>query len=611
MRRSQLEQRRLGRDDDPPLLMLDRDDFLGRKQCVPAIPCLHSKRTRLVRLPDPDLLDPADVALGRLDEETVRVAELLIRFGKCSHLCAEIRLVVLAHPGHISCSATSVCSNGLLQEVLEPCPQPLDVCMSYLPGRSCLLLVLYPVNLPVSKPRVTVAMITPPSTTEARRKPVSKKRSTRSAKWRSVPPLTKLPLVEPPDVKYARSGDVSIAYQVVGSGHVDLVFVPFLLSMIFAWLHPLYVGFFERLASFSRLILFDKRGTGASDRPRGLPTLESQMDDVRAVLDAVGSERAALFGAGHGALMCALFAATYPERTSQLVTWTVFPRLPGSTEEHRELIKQAREEWGQSDSFDKIIREQYPSLADDQSFRRVLPTIIRASASPGAAAEFNRTLVEADISEVLPAIRVPTLLLYPRMMGATPYLLLLRDLEEQTEQVALAIPDARVVGIRGPDPNPFVAEEVTTEVRRFLTERDAEPVPDRVLATVLFTDIVGSTARASALGDQAWRKEIDTAGDGFFATFDGPARGIACAGAIMSASAEQGIDVRLGLHTGECERDGAKVTGIAVPIGSRVASLAGAGEILVSRTVKDLVAGSGIEFQDRGEHELKGVPGEW
>jgi len=442
--------------------------------------------------------------------------------------------------------------------------------------------------------------------------------------------MDKTLLVESPEVRYARSGDVSIAYQVVGNGPVDLVFVPFLLSMIFAWLHPLYVGFFERLASFSRLILFDKRGTGASDRPRGLPTLEAQMDDVRAVLDAVGSERAALFGAGHGALMCALFAATYPERTSQLVTWNVFPRLPGSTEEHRELIKRAREEWGQSDSFDKVIREQYPSLADDQSFRRVLPTIIRASASPGSAVEFNRMLTEADISEILPAIRVPTLLLYPRIVGAKSDLLALRDLEEQTEQVALAIPDARVVGIPGPDRNPFVAEEVTAEVRRFLTEREAEPVPDRVLATVLFTDIVGSTERVSALGDQAWRKliadhrlavrrqlarfggnEIDTAGDGFFATFDGPARGIACAAAIASASAEQGLQVRLGLHTGECERDGTKVTGIAVHIGARVASLARPGEVLVSRTVKDLVAGSGIEFEDRGEHELKGVPGDW
>jgi class 3 adenylate cyclase len=442
--------------------------------------------------------------------------------------------------------------------------------------------------------------------------------------------MDKTLLVESPEVRYARSGDVSIAYQVVGNGPVDLVFVPFLLSMIFAWLHPLYVGFFERLASFSRLILFDKRGTGASDRPRGLPTLEAQMDDVRAVLDAAGSERAALFGAGHGALMCALFAATYPERTSQLVTWNIFPRLPGSTEEHRELIKRAREEWGQPDSFDKVIREQYPSLADDQSFRRVLPTIIRASASPGSAVEFNRMLTEADISEILPAIRVPTLLLYPRIVGTKSDLLPLRDLEEQTEQVALAIPDARVVGIPGPDHNPFVAEEVTAEVRRFLTEREAEPVPDRVLATVLFTDIVGSTERASALGDQAWRKliadhrlavrrqlarfggnEIDTAGDGFFATFDGPARGIACAAAIALASAEQGLQVRLGLHTGECERDGTKVTGIAVHIGARVASLARPGEVLVSRTVKDLVAGSGIEFEGRGEHELKGVPGEW
>ena len=435
--------------------------------------------------------------------------------------------------------------------------------------------------------------------------------------------------VEPPDIQYARSGDVSIAYQVVGDGPIDLVFVPFLISTVFSWQHSVFAGFYERLASFSRLILFDKRGTGASDRPRTPPTLEAQMDDVRAVLDAAESDQAALFGAGHGGLMCVLFAATYPERTSALVLYNVWPRLPGTPDEHRRLIRRTRDEWGRRDSIERAIREQYPSLVGDESFLRSFAMIARASASPGAAGEFNRTVAEADVTDVLPAIRVPTLVLY-RQLEQEPEAFGVRDREEHARHVAALIPNARVVAVAGEDVAPFVGEEVTVEVERFLSAPHAEPIPDRVLATVVFTDIVGSTERAAALGDRGWRellaahrgavrrelaryggREVDTAGDGFFATFDGPARAISCAQRIVAAAAAQGVALRTGIHTGECERDGAKVTGIAVHIGARITSLAGPGEVLVSRTVKDLVAGSEIEFEDRGEHELKGVPGRW
>jgi class 3 adenylate cyclase len=440
--------------------------------------------------------------------------------------------------------------------------------------------------------------------------------------------------VEIPDVEYARSGDLSIAYQVMGEGPDDLVFVPFFLSTVFARYVPLIAGFFERLAAFSRLILFDKRGTGASDRPRTAPTLESQMDDVRAVLDAVGSERAALFGSGHGGQMCALFAATYPERASALILYNTWARLPGSAEEHRELVRRARENFGSRERIEHGLREEYVSVADDDSFRYWSAMAIRASGSPSAAADFSRTLIEADITDVLPAIRVPTLLLY-RRPAAEPELselrlIAFRGVEEESRRLAAAIPDARSIAVPGQDLSPFVGTEVTEEVERFLHAPHEQPVPDRVLATVLFTDIVGSTERAAALGDRRWREllaahrddvrrelrhfageELDTAGDGFLASFDGPARAVTCAHAIIASAVERGLDIRAGLHTGECEREAGKLTGIAVHIGARIAALARPGEVLVSRTVKDLVAGSGIEFEDRGERVLKGVPDDW
>jgi class 3 adenylate cyclase len=415
----------------------------------------------------------------------------------------------------------------------------------------------------------------------------------------------------------------------MGDGPIDLVFVPLHISTIFSRPYEPFATFYERLASFSRLILFDKRGTGASDRPRTPPTLEAQMDDVRAVLDAVGSEQAALFGAGHGGLMCALFAATYPERTSALVLYNSWPRFPGTPEEHRDLLRRIRNEWGRIELVESLIEEQYPSLAGDQQLVAALATIARTT-SPGAAAEAMRTVVEADVRDVLPIIRVPTLVLYRKDLVAPATLLPARGADEQARAVAAAIPNARVVAVRGRDIAPYVGDAIPAEVEAFLRAPFESALPDRVLATVLFTDIVGSTERAASLGDRAWHDllrshraqvrrelahfggvEIDTAGDGFFASFDGPARGITCAQAIVAAAADQGLDVRAGLHSGECEREGEKLTGLAVHIGARVAALALPREVLASRTVKDLVAGSGIEFDDRGEQALKGVPGEW
>ena len=421
-----------------------------------------------------------------------------------------------------------------------------------------------------------------------------------------------------PDIRYARSGDVAIAYQVVGDGPVDLVFVPFFGNVRWAWENPRLVRFHERLASFSRLILFDKRGTGLSDRPRTL-TLETQMDDIRAVLDAVGSERAALFGAVQGSQLCALFAATYPERTRELILYHPVANFaeappvapPFSPEE-------ARERWGTRELAAEVAPAIFGSFAHEKEMVDWLADYQRLAASPSAAAEFYRMLFDTDISDVLPSIRVPTLVLYRS------------GRREAAVQVAELIPGAKAVQLPGEDTTPWADDEAPREVESFLSGRETMPVPDSILTTVLFTDIVGSTERAAALGDSAWRdllarhhaavrrelarfrgEELDTAGDGFFASFDGPARAIGCAQAIVSAVRELELDVRAGLHTGECELHDAKLSGIAVSIGARVAGEAEPGTVVVSSTVKDLVAGSGIEFADLGLRDLKGVPGEW
>jgi class 3 adenylate cyclase len=425
-------------------------------------------------------------------------------------------------------------------------------------------------------------------------------------------------VTEVPDVRYARSGDVAIAYQVVGEGPVDLVFVPYLGNIRWAWEQPIFASFLDRLASFSRLILFDKRGTGLSDRPRVL-TLESQMDDIRAVLDAVGSERAALLGAVQGGQLCALFAATYPERTRALVLHhphaSPAELLTGAPPTSAD---DARERWGTQELADEIVRVVYRPLVGDEEFARWHVDQLRFAASPGAAAEFFRLLHDTDVSDVLPTIRVPTLVTYgaPRREGAL--------------RVAELIPDAQAVQLPGHGAPVYLNDALPSEVERFLRGGHEPSVPDTVLTTVLFTDIVGSTTHAAELGDRAWRdlltrhhaavrrelarfrgEELDTAGDGFFATFDGPARAIRCAQTIVADVGELGLELRAGLHTGECELHDGKLAGIAVNIGSRVAAEAGAGEVLLSSTVKDLVAGSGIEFEELGARALKGVPGEW
>ena len=438
------------------------------------------------------------------------------------------------------------------------------------------------------------------------------------------------------ETRYARSGDVSIAYQVTGDGPFDVVFVPGFVSHVeLAWDVPGMAAYNRRLASFCRLIRFDKRGTGMSDRVSGVPTLETRMDDVRAVMDATGCERAALIGVSEGGPMSILFAATYPERAWALALCGTFARvrwapdypIGASDEEARRDDEEIEQRWGEPEEAIALAREVAPESSDDEL--QAFATMIRQSASPGAALALNRMNDEIDVRDVLPAIRVPTLVL--NREGEHPFI------RQGSAYLAQHIAGARYVELPGSSHAPFAgdSESYVRAIEGFLQEAwaeeaSAEPEPDRVLATILFTDIVGSTAKAVELGDARWRElleqhhatvrrlllrhrgtELDTAGDGFFASFDGPARGIRCARAITESVRDLGIEVRAGLHTGECERMNSKVGGIAVHIGARVAAEAGPGEVVVSSTVKDLVAGCGIAFHDRGAAELKGVPGEW
>jgi pimeloyl-ACP methyl ester carboxylesterase/class 3 adenylate cyclase len=432
-----------------------------------------------------------------------------------------------------------------------------------------------------------------------------------------------------PQTRYARSGDVSIAYQVVGDGPIDLVLVPGWVSNIDVfWEEPRLARLLTRLASFSRLILFDKRGTGLSDRVSDMPSLEVRMDDVRAVMDTVGSQRAALFGYSEGGAMCVLFAATYPERASALIMGGGFARrtrAPGypwgpTAEEQLAFIDQMERDWGGSVGIDA----RAPSLAHDERYRQWWARWLRSSASPAAAATLMRMNMEIDVRHVLPAVRVPTLVLHSvndRLIeiGAARYM-------------AERIPGAKLIELDGIDHIPWGcdSDRFVDEIAEFVTGTRPGAEPDRVLATVLFTDIVGATEHASRVGDRGWHdlldshhalvrrelehfrgREIDTAGDGFLATFDGPARAVRCACAISKGVRALGLEIRAGLHTGECERMGDKLGGIAVHTGARVAAEARTGEVLVSSTVKDLVAGSGLAFQDRGVQRLKGIPGEW
>ena len=432
-----------------------------------------------------------------------------------------------------------------------------------------------------------------------------------------------------PETHYAKSGDVNIAYQVTGNGSLDLVLVPGWVSHVeHAWEEPSFAAFLHRVASFSRLIFLDRRGTGLSDPVAGLPTLEERMDDVRAVMDAAGSERAALFGISEGGPMCSLFAATYPERTTALVLYGTMARgtrdadypWAGSDDQAIRLLDRIDREWGKGMTA-KVFA---PSIAQEERQVQSWAQFERLAVSPGAARVLVKMLLDTDVRGVLPTIQVPTLVVHRAGDRVTPV--------GGGRYIAEQIPGAKYVELAGIDHFPWVgnSDAVLDEVEQFLTGVRHGPEPDRVLATVMFTDIVDSTEHAAALGDRGWRnvldryydetrkylrifrgREVDTAGDGFFATFDGPARGIRCACAIRDAVADLGIAIRAGLHTGECEVVGDKVLGIAVHLGARVAGCAEANEVLVSRTVKDLVAGSGLGFVDRGAHALKGIPGEW
>jgi len=426
--------------------------------------------------------------------------------------------------------------------------------------------------------------------------------------------------VEVPDVSYTRSGDVSIAYQVVGEGPTDLVFLPFLSNLYTLWQAPNFVEFGHRLAEGRRLIVVNARGVGLSDRPRGF-TIESRMDDLRAVMDAVGSERPALLGIAEAAATCAVFAASNPDRVERLVLYDPWSQsVFNSHERDEELAKipAQRDAWGSRQLLEGSAAELNPQWADDPEYLDWFVWHHRLTSSPSTWADFRRMQIDLDVSDVLPAIRVPTLVLAKELV------------RESAELVADLIPGAdyaTVPGIgRAIHENVFAVEAIET----FLQGSPVRRIPDTVLATVLFTDLVGSTERAAELGNREWRGlleryhdlvrlelaryrgvEIDTAGDGFFASFDGPARAIACAREIVERVPELGLEVRAGIHTGECERVGEKLAGLAVNVGARVSAAASTGEVLVSQTVKDLVAGSGIQFEDRGTHELKGVPGEW
>ena len=438
--------------------------------------------------------------------------------------------------------------------------------------------------------------------------------------------------MQPPDVNYARSGDVAIAYQLVGSGSPDIVFVRGLTGdLLSTWEQPLLVRHVRGLAECGRLIMLDKRGTGLSDRLREVQSIEAAMDDIRAVMDAVGSDSAVLWTGATSTGMGVLFAATYPDRCAGLVLFD--PRIRGTrspdypwaptADEWRERLAGVRAGWGERRYLADLAREWAPEVAGDTRFLDWFVWHMRRSLSPGAALTSFRAAMELDVSDVLAAVRVPTLIL-PRPAAPGPGHFAAARIRGAE---VVELPDLRGVYTWVDDD----AHLATIDATRSFVSRLTQPgEPQRVLATILFTDIVGSTELAARIGDSAWRellqrhhaivrlelarhsgRELDTAGDGFFASFDGPVRAVEAACAIGSALRTLGIEIRAGLHTGECEVADGKVAGIAVSIGARVSSLAAPGEVLVSSTVKDLVAGAGLRFEDRGEHRLRGVPDAW
>ena len=435
----------------------------------------------------------------------------------------------------------------------------------------------------------------------------------------------------PPQTEYARSGKIGIAYQVVGEGPMDVVVAfPFVSHLDLVWESPAISHFVDRISSFARVILFDRRGVGLSDPLPGPATLEERMDDVRAVMDAAGSERAALIGVSEGGTMCMLFAATYPERTSALVlcgamarsTWAEdYPWAPEKEAAEEALLQLLAPAWGQGTSIEIFA----PTYADDPQAREFQARYERQAASPIRVQQFFEMFLDLDVRYALPLIQAPTLVLHRRHDRAVNV--------RAGRWLAEQIPGSRFVELEGSDHAPWAgpnADEALDDIEEFLTGVRPSPKADRVLATVLFTDIVDSTRLATELGDSRWRdllsrhqdlvrrhlerfggREIKTTGDGFLATFDGPTRAVECARAIVGEAPSIGIEVRAGMHTGEVELIGEDVGGIAVHVAARIAALAEGRTVLVSRTVRDLVAGSGIDFDSFGRHSLKGVAEEW
>lgn len=427
-----------------------------------------------------------------------------------------------------------------------------------------------------------------------------------------------------PDVLYARSGGVAVAYQVVGGGPRELVFVPFLSSLVSIWELPAMRMFFDRLAAETRLTVLNPRGMGISDRPRNV-TLEDWVQDVLAVLDAQGIERASLFGTGDSANACLLMAATYPERVERLVLLSPFARRIRSDDYEigvpedvlLAFVGQVRSHWGEREFLLDLARQINPQWADDQGYLDWFVWNQRQAASPASAAEFWRMQTGTDVTDVLGSVRVPTLVMHPKANRAS------------AEYVSDRITGATRVEVPDLNNNP-ASDSVIEAALAFVRGEAPRVVPDTVLASLLFTDLVGSTVLAAQLGDRRWRElleahqavvlrevaryggtVLDNAGDGFFCRFDGPARAISCARELLASAPALGLAVRAGIHTGECEISGHKLVGLAVVIGARVTDMADAGELLVSQTVKDLVAGSDLVFQERGSHKLKGVPGSW
>ncbi len=429
--------------------------------------------------------------------------------------------------------------------------------------------------------------------------------------------------------RYANSNGVSIAYRVHGEGPLDLVFVPGFVSHVeVLWEEPAAARFMRRLSSFARVVLFDKRGQGLSDRPGEPPTLEDSMDDLSAVIEAVGFSRPAIFGISEGGPMSMLFAATYPDRVSSLVLYGTYARMVNGpdfdlgvpSEGLDRWVETVRRDWGGPVGLPFWA----PSAVGDPELEGWWARLLRQGTSPAGAVALMELYRELDVRAILPSIDVPTLVLHRRSDKIVPV--------RQARFLAEQIPDARYVELEGEDhlANVGDVDALLDEVEEFLIGSRRAREPERALSTVLFTDIVGSTELAARLGDRRWRdvleahdatvrrqlgvhrgREVKTMGDGFLATFDGPARAIRCAGAIHRAVGEVGVEVRAGIHTGEVELIGEDVGGMAVNIGARIGALAGPGEVLVSSTVRELVVGSGLRFDERGSHELKGAPGEW